>query len=1776
MRKLAGFIVFLVVFNSFITEHVKAAESSGQSSRDVRSKWVEPMKTEENATPKTKDSEDNIGDTEEVKQYARTLRKKTIPEIEKDIASRNDRDKTFLTYSSRVKRQLKRKPVRKNLSSGPTLTADDVKEVQTTLENFLIKEYKTCQTKSAHEVDKCITKAQASTEKVLGYVPFALPVSLSLSKVTANNYGGHKIGFILAKHFDNCYVKNDKIDQFVKCFKSGNEKSPLNVARDKIAMLVGNFCKNDAKDKVECREKVVGYIEQLLDAAAANIVSIFCANKDKNLTCDNAKASIQDEVSKDFDIFSQYKAVPLSTFKTDKKYGEVDVGTEIGSAAEKCKNQQSIDKFVDCLKGELDSGVIRKAISAVLENYCGGNYKKEKAYQSCLTATGNKISAGSIVEANLKGCLEKSKGKMTDDFTSCLGSSQTDPLKTAMKEISNQLTNHCAKNQLKERICRKEGEEEVQGLIRNSIDSLILTFCEGESSKYKWQEDYDECQKTSKAKKLSGGEILKKEADSCKTANSKSRDEYLNCLKGKPLATVKVDVAQQLADSCGKVERPKVNDCRINGQTEVEKQLKDSLIAILMNFCREFNANPEDTYNECLNFDGDKLGDEAKREILQTGTNACNDKKTSNEYYKCLKGDDGAQTSPLKTAIEKVKMKFADVCGQKDSITDCRNGEPLSNIKNKLKEATEAIFLNYCGLKAKNNQQEYTTCVGDGFKETLPYLNDKTLPISLRNEISLSSLVTTKYGNIPVGEILEGQTGKCKNIKALDEVVSCLKASKDAEPSPLKSARDSTSDKFADYALEQNLVESDWNQGVEEMKKEFKQTIQAFLSNFCRENVNKNQDEYLSCLTEGLKLSESLSQGYTPIDIFLQCSSKKTEIEYNKCVDTVNGERLNAWTNTCSSSGLTLRKECRDSATKMASESAQVAKVAAKLVACVTPSCIKTERPKVIDEFVKADEKYCKMPCKDSKIKIEAAVKKGVPDCSTDKTSSKCRADLLSADNMSCDSFVKKLSADYESCDEACEAAKNVEDSGKPLPPQLQRSQYSHAPPPSITSTYIQSSQQMSQRVVVQPFRPVINQQNTNKIGVHSAVTNTKKNGDVTTQQQKPTSSQAPASPNSLARHRSANSGLRNSPFQTPALRTGNIFIPRTTPPSDPSSRPATPSGDVLMLRDQLENEKRKVMRLQTEFQKDAKKKEDEHQRNLAAKDLIIDKQKKDLEMFKSTIACRKTDIPTSSSFSAPSPILKTPKIPNTIRPMATSTPTLSSTSEIKKVYPKIPAAEPKVKTPRRRAPMTNFGHISAFRHPLKDDEEDDTFQMNASFEPSATSTPKMSGLVRTGLRRPLDLGDDGDENIRGAPTPKRKPVVFKEKRKKRTRKEVQEKIQKIWEGIDKDSTRLSTILNRKDVEKPVEKPPESMETEYIGFGEKYDWVDRILTKKMESVELRKTQPVQTERFLSARVRNRVMNEAEQRKTITKNCANCHLDVEISKPEETPKTEPGALSRMQSRNTESVDEEKKEEKIDDAAVQEEPPALKINSPFERMRERLKKIQDNLRLLRTHTNKCAEGHKKDLANNFTPMGPIFIPKEPEVPPPADIPPSNITLTNVTWKDGLNELWEVGSDVDDIELDQDFVLNPDSVTEDEDEPGERSGKSKSSTKSKSKNSKKSKKSKKSKESQKSHEDMKDGGMRTPKLDGASVPSTSGTGPSTSGTGPSTSGTGPSTSGTGLSTSGTGPSTSGFPSVSAPAPTAPTAEKPNASETNKKQNKSKSKSRESSAEPRESSAS
>ncbi|UMM30493.1 hypothetical protein L5515_012354 [Caenorhabditis briggsae] len=442
----------------------------------------------------------------------------------------------------------------------------------------------------------------------------------------------------------------------------------------------------------------------------------------------------------------------------------------------------------------------------------------------------------------------------------------------------------------------------------------------------------------------------------------------------------------------------------------------------------------------------------------------------------------------------------------------------------------------------------------------------------------------------------------------------------------------------------------------------------------------------------------------------------------------------------------------------------------------------------------------------------------------------------------------------------------------KRFPPQVQRSQCSHAPPPPPIS----SNFQKSGPIPPQSSRPGIlhSQQtkNSTQIGIHSAVTNTKMMGGTTGPQKSNGNSTvaAPASPNSLARHKSEKSGLRNMPHQTPSsFRTGNIFQPRTTPPFD-SQRPATPSGDVIMLRDQLENEKRKVLKLQAEFQKDNQKKEEEHQKHLAAKDMVIERQKKDLEMLKSTMACQKkttSEVPTTSS--------ATSSIKSAI-PTSSSTPSLPSSSDVKKVYPKIPAPDSsKIKTPRRPHIAPGHHHLSAFRHPFKE-EEDDTFQLNLSFEPSATSTPKMIGRIRTGLRRPLDLGagDDGDENIRGAPTPKRKPV-FSEERKKRTRREVQEEIRKIWDRIPEDSG-ISEISDRPKFSPKIPKKSikilEKMDTEQD------EYVDRTLAKRLKMLELRrKNPPILPEKSMTARVKNRILKETELQKTLERKCVKCHV-----------------------------------------------------------------------------------------------------------------------------------------------------------------------------------------------------------------------------------------------------------------------------------------------------------
>lgn len=137
-------------------------------------------------------------------------------------------------------------------------------------------------------------------------------------------------------------------------------------------------------------------------------------------------------------------------------------------------------------------------------------------------------------------------------------------------------------------------------------------------------------------------------------------------------------------------------------------------------------------------------------------------------------------------------------------------------------------------------------------------------------------------------------------------------------------------------------------------------------------------------------------------------------------------------------------------------------------------------------------------------------------------------------------------------------------------------------------------------------------------------------------------------------------------------------------------------------------------------------KKEEEHLRHLAAKDLIIEKQKKDLEMMKSSIACRKSEI-----YSTPKTTVTQNFPTNRQSSTAMISPSLHPIPEIKKIYPKIPSTEHKsFKTPPRHP--VSLGNISVFRHPFKENDED-TFQVDTSFEPSATSTPKFTGIPRTG-----------------------------------------------------------------------------------------------------------------------------------------------------------------------------------------------------------------------------------------------------------------------------------------------------------------------------------------------------------------------------------------------------------------------------------------------------------
>ncbi|CAI2350942.1 unnamed protein product [Caenorhabditis sp. 36 PRJEB53466] len=361
--------------------------------------------------------------------------------------------------------------------------------------------------------------------------------------------------------------------------------------------------------------------------------------------------------------------------------------------------------------------------------------------------------------------------------------------------------------------------------------------------------------------------------------------------------------------------------------------------------------------------------------------------------------------------------------------------------------------------------------------------------------------------------------------------------------------------------------------------------------------------------------------------------------------------------------------------------------------------------------------------------------------------------------------------------------------------------------------------------------------------GVHSAVTNVRVSGST----QKPnTPSGAPSSPNSLSRHRSANSVLRST--HTPPVRVP-VLANRITPPSL-ESRPATPSGEVKMLRDQLENERHKCLRQQADFQKDTQKNIQNHKKELAEKDAIIKQQEKDIEMLKAANPFRSRD---------PSVPIKTPVIPR-------SFPTSSSNIEVKKIYPKIPTDFGNIRRTPRRPPQIKEP-LSAFRHESKDDEED-SFQLFESFNPSATSTPKYTPLRQTGIRRPRDLDGDINDCAHGAPMAKRKAIF----RKKRSRKELAEDKRKTREKVWREEDHIFHVRKK-------EKEKDELDKE----EDEEKWLVAHLVGQLRNLEFRKTWERMTN---TMKGRAKLLQQAEQGTTPDTKCRRCRLDERVGEKKE--------------------------------------------------------------------------------------------------------------------------------------------------------------------------------------------------------------------------------------------------------------------------------------------------
>ncbi|CAL2044417.1 unnamed protein product [Caenorhabditis brenneri] len=109
---------------------------------------------------------------------------------------------------------------------------------------------------------------------------------------------------------------------------------------------------------------------------------------------------------------------------------------------------------------------------------------------------------------------------------------------------------------------------------------------------------------------------------------------------------------------------------------------------------------------------------------------------------------------------------------------------------------------------------------------------------------------------------------------------------------------------------------------------------------------------------------------------------------------------------------------------------------------------------------------------------------------------------------------------------------------------------------------------------------------------------------------------------------------------------------------------------------------------------------------------------------------------------------------------------------------------------------------------------------------------------------------------------------------------------------------------------------------------------------------------------------------------------------------------------------------------------EEAQELKHNDAVNKMRTRLLAEHKKRQKLKDHVDKKKKQHKSDTrSTKFRNEGPIFIPREPNIPP-ASVLPNDIVLNKVEYDPSGNEMYEIGSDVDEVELEPSVSINSES--------------------------------------------------------------------------------------------------------------------------------------------------